>query len=60
MIEMFDLRGKELKYAKEWNGFWIITENPYKIYEVAGHMWVELKLQVGNTYVICFEVMYTS
>jgi len=26
---MFDLRGKELKYAK--NCFCIITENPYKI-----------------------------
>jgi len=28
-MEMFDLRGKELKYAK--NYFWIITENLYKI-----------------------------
>ena len=28
-IEMFDLRGKELKYAKEL--LLIITENPYKI-----------------------------
>jgi len=29
MMEMFDLRRKELKCAK--NCFWIITENPYKI-----------------------------
>jgi len=29
LIEMFDLRGKVLKYAKEL--LRIITENPYKI-----------------------------
>jgi len=36
LIEMFDLRGKDLKYAKELP--LNITENPYKFYEVAGHV----------------------
>jgi len=30
LIEIFDLLGKELKYAE--NSFWIITENPYKFW----------------------------
>ena len=36
MIEMFDLRGNDKNTRK--NCFWIITENPYRFYEVAGHV----------------------
>jgi len=36
LMEIFDLRVKELKYAK--NCFWIISENPYKILWGAGHV----------------------
>jgi len=37
-MEMFDLRAKSWNTRK--NCFWINTEDPYKIYEVAGHVWV--------------------
>jgi len=30
-----------------------------KFYEIAGHVWVELKLKSRATYVRCFEVVYT-
>jgi len=54
---MFDLRVKELKYAKEL----LLNHNrkSEKNYEVAGHVLVELKLQSLNIYVRCFEVVYT-
>jgi len=35
------------------------TENPHRIYEVAGHVWVELKPKSRTAYVRCFEVVYT-
>jgi len=43
LIEMFDLRGKELKYAKELL-LNFCRKSAQNIYEVAGHAWVELKL----------------
>jgi len=53
LIERFDLRDKEMKYAKE-----LLLNNYRKFYEVAGNVWVELKLQSQTTYVRCFAVVY--
>jgi len=56
-MEMFNLRGKELKYAKELllNHYRKSVQNSMRLQD----MWVELKLQSRTTYVICFEVVYT-
>jgi len=57
MVEMFDLRGKELKYAKELlrNHYRKSVQNSTRLQD----MWVELKLQSRTTYVRCFEVVCT-
>jgi len=31
-----------------------------KFYDVAGHVWVDLKLTSRTSYVTCFEVVYTG
>jgi len=30
-----------------------------KLYEVAEHVWVEIKLKSRTPYITCFEVLYT-
>jgi len=57
MMEMFDLRGKELKHAKELflNHYGKSVPNSMGLQD----MWIELKLQSRSTYVRCFEVIYT-
>jgi len=54
---MFDLRGKELKYAKEslLNHYRNFAQNSMRLQD----MWVELKLKSRTTYIRCFEVVYT-
>jgi len=56
-MEMFDLRGKELKYVKELllNHYRKSLQNSVRLQD----MWVELKLLSRTTYVRCFEVVYT-
>jgi len=59
LIEIFDLLEKELKYANELllNHYRKSVQNS----EVAaGHVWVELKLQLRTTYVRCFEVIHKA
>jgi len=53
---MFDLRGKELKYAKELflNHYGKSVQNSMKLQG----LWVELKLQSRTTYVRYFKVVY--
>jgi len=57
MMEMFDLRGKELKNAKELflKHYGKSVQNSMGLQD----MWVELKLLSRTTYVRCFEVVYT-
>jgi len=57
MMEMFDLRGKELKYTKELllNHYGKSVQNSMGLQD----MWVDLKLQSQTTYVRCLEVVYT-
>ena len=43
LIEMFDLWGNELKYAKEIASA-SLQKTRTKFYEVAGYVWVDLKL----------------
>jgi len=43
LIEMFDLWGNELKYAKEIASE-SLQKTRTKFYEVAGYVWVDLKL----------------
>ena len=56
LMEMFDLQGKELKYAKELllNHYRKSVQNSMRSQD----MWVELKLQSRITHVRCFEVVY--
>ena len=58
LIEIFDLE-KELKYAKELllNHYRKSVQNSEF---AAGHVWVELKLQLRTTYVRCFEVIHKA
>jgi len=57
MMEMFDLWGKELKYAKKFflNHYGKSVQNSMGLQD----MRVELKLQSRTTYVRCFEVVCT-
>jgi len=57
-MEMFDLRGNELKYAKELllNHYRKSVQNSVRLQK----MWVELKLYKSRiTYAKCFEVVFT-
>jgi len=55
---VFKILGKEPKYTKEFvlNYYRKSVQNP----EFVGHGWVELKPLSRNTYVRCFEVVYTK
>jgi len=56
LIEMFDLRGRELKYANN------LLLNHYRksvqYYMRLQDMWADLKLLSQTTYIRCFEVIY--
>jgi len=56
---MFDLLGKELKCTQELKEAESLQKIRAQFYEVARHVWVELKLQLRTIYVRCFEVIYT-
>ena len=57
LMEMIDLRGRELKYAKELllNHYRKSSQNSMRLQD----MWVELKLWSRTTYVRCFDAVYT-
>jgi len=58
LMEMFDLQGNELKCRKQWS--WVITIVITMFCEVAGHVWVDLKLKLRTSYVRYSEVIYTK